>query len=67
VRMGPVGVWISADSVSLMIIPFSDLVDGNELLMARKWDTVASTWRGHSCCHCIAISQTGSSSQCGKK
>ena len=28
--MGPVGVWISTDSVSLMIIPFSDVVDGNE-------------------------------------
>lgn len=30
VRMGPVGVCISADSVSLMILPFSDLFDGRE-------------------------------------
>jgi hypothetical protein len=27
-RMGPVGVWISTDSLSLIIIPFSDVVDG---------------------------------------
>lgn len=30
VRMDPVDVWISTDSVSLIIIPFSDVVDGNE-------------------------------------
>jgi hypothetical protein len=48
VRMGPVEVWISADSVSLMIISFSDLLDGNELLIAREWDAMASTGRGSS-------------------
>jgi hypothetical protein len=30
VRIGPVDVWTSTDSVSLIIIPFSD-VDGIEL------------------------------------
>ena len=34
--MGPVDVWISTDSVSLIIIPFSDVVDGNALYMVRS-------------------------------
>jgi len=34
--MWPVGVWISNDSVSLMMVLFSDVVDGNELLIARS-------------------------------
>jgi hypothetical protein len=32
VRMGPVDVSITTDSVSLIIIPFSDVVDGIEPL-----------------------------------
>jgi hypothetical protein len=36
VRMDPMDVWISTDSVSLIISPFSDVVDGNELHIARK-------------------------------
>ena len=41
VRMGPVEVWISTDSVSLIIIPFSD-VDRIELYKARKCEAVVS-------------------------
>src|SRR5712692_7620925 len=67
VRMGPVEVWISADSVSLMIISFSDLVDGNDLLIARTWDAMASTGRSTSCCPCIANFQAGSGRRCGEK
>jgi hypothetical protein len=35
VRMDPVAVWISADSVSLIIILLSDLVDRKEPLITR--------------------------------
>src|SRR2546427_4507921 len=67
VRMGPVEVWISADSVSLMIISFSDLVDGNDLLIARTWDAMASTGRSTNCCPCIASSQAGAVDSAARK
>ena len=67
VRMGPVGVWISADLVSLMIIPFSDLMEGNSLLIVRTWNTMASIGKGHSCCPCIGIFQAGRSRPCSEK
>jgi hypothetical protein len=41
--MGPVDVWTSTDSVSLIIIPFSDVVDGNELHIARKLNCAQGT------------------------
>lgn len=65
--MGPVGVWISADSVSLMIILFSVLVDRSEPLIARTWDAMASTGRGSSRCPYITISQAGSGRPFGEK
>ena len=46
VRMGHVEVSISTDSVSLIIILFSDVVDGVDLYIARIWEAMASTWRG---------------------
>src|SRR2546426_3858576 len=67
VRMGPVEVWISADSVSLMIISFSDLVDGNDLLIARTWDAMASTGRSTNCCPCIASSPAGAVDSAARK
>jgi len=40
--MGPVEVGISTDSVSLIIIPFSYVVDGIELYMDLTRDVTAS-------------------------
>ena len=41
VRMGTVGEWISTDSISLIIIPYSD-VAGIEHELVRKSDAIAS-------------------------
>ena len=46
VHIGPVNVWILTDSVSLIIIPFSD-VDGIKLDIASQMEVMALTRRGH--------------------
>ena len=43
VRIDPVGVGTSTDSVSLKIIPFSDVVDGNKLHIAWKLNCTHGT------------------------